>query len=519
MTIGRTLSQPAKIPLNGRDLSVYDVHLVATRRSPVFVPPGCVSAMRRSRALVEKMCDEDRVVYGITTGFGFMKDRRISPDETATLQRNLIMSHAAGVGEPLATPVVRAMMLLRINALVKGFSGVRPEVVELLVGMLNRGVHPVIPSQGSVGASGDLSPLSHLALVVLGLGSAEHCGRVLPGSEALSEAGLEPIELSAKEGLALINGTQAMGAMGCLALEQGRMLAKVADIACATSLEALMGSNAPYQSAVHLLRPHPGQMASARNLTRLTAGSELMASHRDCGMVQDGYSLRCAPQVHGASRDALAFARQTFQIEINSVTDNPLLFPESEEAVSAGHFHGQPLALPLDFLAIAMAELANISERRVERMVNPALSNGLPTFLTANPGLNSGLMVAQYTAASLVSENKVLCHPASVDSIPTSAGQEDHVSMGTTSARKLGQVVENLSQVLTIELLCGAQALDLRPQLGVGRGVAAAWRFIRDVVPHLDADRVLSDDIRRLHERIADGSLVQAVEEAVGPLE
>jgi histidine ammonia-lyase len=323
---------------------------------------------------------------------------------------------------------------------------------------------------------------------------------VLSGADALEAAELAPIALGAKEGLALINGTQAMGAMGCLALEQGKLLAKVADIAAACSLEALMGSNAPFQSAVHMLRPHQGQMTAARNLMRLTADSQLMASH-------------------GASRDALSYARQVFQIEINSVTDNPLIFSDREEAISAGHFHGQPIALPLDFLAIAMAELGSISERRTERMVNPALSNGLPVFLTAKPGLNSGLMVAQYTAASLVSENKVLCHPSSVDSIPTSAGQEDHVSMGTTSARKLGMVVGNVLNILTIELLCAAQGLDLRPDLAPGRGVVAAHRFIRSIVPHLDEDRVLADDIRRLAEKVEDGSLITAVEEAVGPLE
>jgi histidine ammonia-lyase len=512
-------STVARIPVNGRDLSIFDVHLVARKRVPVHVPPSCVNAMRKSRAVVDKMLGEDRVVYGITTGFGFMKDRKIAPQEVAALQRNLIMSHAAGVGPAFATPIVRAMMLLRINALVKGFSGIRPEVVELLTEMLNRGVHPVIPCQGSVGASGDLAPLSHLALVLIGLGKAEYRGMVLGGADALEAAELKPIELAAKEGLALVNGTQAMAAMGCLALEQARNLAKVADIACASTVEALLGSQAPFQSAVHLLRPHVGQMASARNLTRLVAGSELMQSHHDCGQVQDGYSLRCAPQVHGATRDALAYARQVFQIEINSVTDNPLIFADREDAISAGHFHGQPLALPLDFLAIAIAELANISERRVERMVNPALSNGLPTFLTAKPGLNSGLMVAQYTAAALVSENKVHAHPASVDSIPTSAGQEDHVSMGTTAGRKLGTVIENSTHVLAIELMCAAQGLDLRQKLAAGKGVAAAHKFVRSVVPHLDEDRVLADDIRRLRDKIEDGSLVAAVEEAVGPLE
>lgn len=514
-----TDASTAHIPVNGRDLGLFDVYLVARKQVPVEVPASCVTAMKRSRAVVERMLAEDRVVYGITTGFGFMKDRRIAPDEVAILQRNLIVSHAAGVGAPFPTAVVRAMMLLRINALVKGFSGVRPELVDLLVQMLNRGVHPQIPSQGSVGASGDLAPLSHLALVLIGEGHAEYRGTVMPGRQALEAAGLAPIELAAKEGLALVNGTQAMGALGCLALEQARGLAKVADIACAATVEGLLGSQAPFQSAVHMLRPHSGQMASARNLTRLVAGSDLMASHRDCGQVQDGYSLRCAPQVHGATRDTLAHARGVFQIEINSVTDNPLIFSDREEAVSAGHFHGQPLALPLDFMAIALAELANISERRVERLVNPALSNGLPTFLTAKPGLNSGLMVAQYTAAALVSENKVLAHPASVDSIPTSAGQEDHVSMGTIAGRKLHDVLANVTHVLAIELMVAAQAIDLREHLATGRGVAAAHRFIRRHVPHLDEDRVLADDIRIMREKLEDGSLIAAVEEAVGPLE
>lgn len=514
-----TISNPTKIAVNGRDLTIWDVFLVAKRRSPVYVPSSCQQAMRHSRAAVDAMLAEDRVVYGITTGFGFMQDRKISADEVAALQVNLIRSHAAGVGEPLPTSVVRAMMLLRVNALAKGYSGIRPEVVELLVEMLNQGVHPRIPSQGSVGSSGDLAPLSHLALVLIGEGVAEYKGMVLPGGDALAAAGLQPITLGAKEGLALVNGTQAMAAMGCLMLEQARMLAKVADIATASAVEALLGSHAPFQSAVHVLRPHNGQMASARNLTRLLAGSELVHTHRDCGQVQDGYSLRCAPQVHGATRDTIAHARGVFQIEINAVTDNPLIFADRGEAVSAGHFHGQPLALPLDFLAIAVSELANISERRTERMVNPALSNGLPAFLVARPGLNSGYMVAQYTAASLVSENKVYCHPASVDSIPTSAGQEDHVSMGTTAARKLMKVVENATQVLAVELLCAVQALDLRQDLPAGRGVQAIRAYVRGIVPHLDEDRVLADEIRALAERIEDGSLVTAVEEAIGPLE
>lgn len=509
----------APIALNGRDLTIWDVFLVARKRSPVAVPASCHAQMRRSRAAVDAMLVEDRVVYGVNTGFGFMKDRKISPDELGQLQVNLIRSHAAGVGEPLPISVVRAMMLLRINSLVKGFSGVRTDVVDLLVELLNRGVHPVIPSQGSVGASGDLAPLSHLALVLIGEGTAEYKGMILPGGDALEAAGLTPIALGAKEGLALINGTQAMGAMGCLGLERARMLAKVADIAAASSVEALAGSHAPFQSAVHVIRPHNGQMASARNMTRLLADSAIAESHKDCGQVQDGYSLRCVPQVHGATRDTIAHARGVFQIEINAVTDNPLIFADRGEAISAGHFHGQPLALPLDFMTIAVAELANISERRTERMVNPALSNGLPAFLVAKPGLNSGFMVAQYTAAALVSENKVLSHPSSVDSIPTSAGQEDHVSMGTAGARKLGRVLDNAVNVLAIELLCAAQALDLRGPHAPGKGVAALRRFVRAHVPHLDEDRLMAPDIEAIAALIEDGSLVAAVEEAVGPLE
>ncbi|MEB3328183.1 MAG: histidine ammonia-lyase [Candidatus Sericytochromatia bacterium] len=509
----------AVLALNGRDLTVWDVARVARQRARVALAPEAVARVRAAREAVERMLAEGRVVYGITTGFGFMKDRRISPEQVAQLQANLVRSHAAGVGEPLPTSMVRAMMLLRVNALARGFSGVRPEVLDLLVELLNREVHPCIPSQGSVGASGDLAPLSHLALVLMGEGLAEVRGMVLPGADALEVAGLAPLTLQAKEGLALINGTQAMGAMGCLALEATRNLAKVADVAAACTVEALLGSHAPFAAAVHALRPHRGQLASARNLSRLLAGSRLVETHRTCGQVQDGYSLRCVPQVHGATRDTLTHAREVFTTEINAVTDNPLIFAEQGEAVSAGHFHGQPLALPLDFLCIAVAELANISERRTERMVNPALSNGLPAFLVAKPGLNSGLMVAQYTAAALVSENKVLCHPSSVDSIPTSAGQEDHVSMGTAGARKLLRVIAHTTQVLAIELLCAAQALELRGSVPAGGGVEAARQAIRVVVPHLDEDRVLAGDLEALAERVEDGSLVAAVEAVVGPLE
>jgi histidine ammonia-lyase len=514
-----TESDLGVVTINGRELTVYDVYLVAHRGVRVAIAQAALQAVKRARAAVEAMVNHSDAVYGINTGFGFMKNQRIASDELEALQHNLIRSHAAGVGVPFKTPIVRAMMLLRLNALIKGYSGIRPIVITHLTELLNQGVHPLIPSQGSVGASGDLAPLSHMALVLIGEGFAEYRGRVLSGAEALQAVGLEPLRLAAKEGLALVNGTQAMAAMGCLAIEQARSLAKVADIATASAIEALLGSNKPFQSAIHLLRPHTGQMASARNLTRLTTGSQLMATHANCDQIQDGYSLRCAPQIHGASRDTFAYARQIFQVEINSVTDNPLIFSETGVAISAGHFHGQPLALPLDFMAIAVAELGNVSERRTERMVNPALSNGLPAFLVAKPGLHSGLMVAQYTAASLVSENKGLCHPASVDSIPTSAGQEDHVSMGTNAARKLLQVIDNTRRVLAIELICAMQGIEHRTAVPISRGVAAAKSRVRQIVPYLSADRVLSTDIEALSRAIEDGTLIEAVEEAIGPLE
>jgi histidine ammonia-lyase len=514
-----TSSMLAPLALDGAGLTLADVRRVALDYQPVALAPSSREAMARSRAYVERLLAEDRVVYGVTTGFGYFKNRRIPQDAVETLQHNLLRSHAAGVGLALPTDAVRAMLLLRANALAKGFSGIRPAVVDLLVELINRRVHPQIPSQGSVGASGDLAPLSHLALVLIGEGFAEFEGEILPGGEALAAAGLAPIQLSAKEGLALINGTQAMAGIGSLVLERAGHLAKLADVACAMTLDATLGSNRAYLDFFHRVRPHPGQMASARNLGRLTEDSELIASHADCDRVQDAYSLRCAPQVHGASRDALDHATRVFEIELNAATDNPLIFPDEDEVLTGGHFHGQPLALAMDFTAIALAEFANISERRTERLVNAAYSNGLPMFLAEEGGLNSGYMIIQYTAASLVSENKVLAHPSCVDSIPTSAGQEDHVSMGTTSARKARTVLENAEHVLAVELLCAAQGLDFRAPLRPGPGVAAAHAAIRQRVDHLGADRYAREDIDRMVAMIRDGSLLAAVEAAVGPLE
>ncbi|MBO9542406.1 histidine ammonia-lyase [bacterium] len=513
-----TITDQLPLTLDGESLSVEDVVRVARERATVSLDEASMARVEASRAYVDTLIAEDRVVYGITTGFGYFKERKISPEAVEQLQHNLIVSHSAGVGEPLSVETVRAMLLLRANALAKGYSGIRPETLRLLVEMLNRGVHPRIPSQGSVGASGDLSPLSHLALVMIGEGEAEVGGKVLPGAEALASVGLSPIKLGAKEGLALINGTQAMTALGALTLSRAQRLAKLADVACGMTLEATLGSPRAYLPHFHALRPHPGQQASARNMTRLTADSELVASHEGCDQVQDAYSLRCAPQVHGASRDAIDYGAKVVGIELNSATDNPLIFADRDEVLTGGHFHGQPVALAMDFLAIALSELANISERRVERLVNATYSNGLPMFLSEEGGLNSGYMVAQYTAASLVSENKVLAHPSSVDSIPTSAGQEDHVSMGTTAARKAVNVCDNVERVLAIEFLCAAQAHDFR-KIPAGTGSAAAFAAIRKVVPYLAADRVVAKDIEAMVSIMRDGSLLAAVEAACGELE
>ncbi|HEY9784166.1 MAG TPA: histidine ammonia-lyase, partial [Candidatus Obscuribacterales bacterium] len=477
---------------------------------------------------------EERVVYGITTGFGKFKDIFIRPEDSSSLQRNLLLSHAAGVGPRFDDDTVRAIMLLRANALAKGYSGIRPDVVELLLSLLNERIHPVVPQQGSLGASGDLAPLAHLALVLIGAGEASLDGEIMDGETALNKKGLKSITLGAKEGLALINGTQVMSAVGTLTLLEAEHLAKIADIVGAMALEAQLGSEKPFAEVIHEIRPHKGQAQSAKNLRNILRDSELMESHADCPLVQDAYSLRCMPQVHGASRQAFHHVRQVLETEINSATDNPLVF--DGYALSGGNFHGQPLALALDYLGIAIAELANISERRTERLVNPALSNGLPAFLTHQGGLHSGFMIAQYTAAALVSENKVLAHPASVDSIPTNANQEDHVSMGMISARKARTILENTRKALAIELLAASQGLDFRtgnwgkplrhetcppdkPQLMPGKGVDAAYRFVRKHIDHMDQDREIHRDFQIAEKLIASGELLKAVEAEVGALE
>lgn len=503
--------------LVGRPLSIADVVAVARHGTPVALCSDARARMATSRAFIERIVAEGRVVYGVTTGFGKLANVRIAPEDVQQLQRNLIVSHAMGVGEPLSTEVVRAMLLLRAQSLAQGFSGIRLVVVELLLELLNRGVHPVIPSQGSVGASGDLAPLAHMALTLIGEGEAEYQGVRRPAAEALAAAGLSAVTLQAKEGLALINGTQAMTAIGALTVHDGQQLATACDIAAAMSLEALKGSRAPFDLRVTTVRPHPGAAETAANVLAISANSPVHASHADCDKIQDAYSLRCIPQVHGASRDGLRHAAEVVTREVNAVTDNPLVFAEDDLVISAGNFHGQPVALVMDYAKIAIAELANIAERRVEHMLDPAVS-GLPAFLARQGGLHSGLMISQYTAASLVSENKVLAHPASVDSIPTSANQEDHVSMGTTAARQCAMILENSRWVIAVELLNATQALDFHAPLLPGPGVAAAVSLIRSVVPPLDADRIMTGDLAAVRTLITSGKLRAAVEEAVGEL-
>ncbi len=509
------MQRSPSVTLDGRTLCTADITRVARAACPVVLSPDAITRIKTCRALIERIITSQRPVYGVTTGVGELRNVTVSPEEVIRLQQNIVRSHAAGVGDPLPEEVVRATMLLRANTLACGYSGVRPELVMLLVDMLNAGVHPLIPAQGSVGASGDLAPLAHLALAMTGEGVAVHHGERLGSADALRRAGLRPLQLAAKEGLALINGTQVMTALAVLALVDAEHLAIVADIAAAMSLEALAGTDAALDPVLHDLRPYPGQRASAANLRALVAGSETIARSR-ASNVQDAYSLRCAPQVHGTTRDALGHVRRVLEIEAMAVTDNPVCVPDRELVITGGNFHGQPVALAADLLAIAVATLANISERRVERLVNPHLS-GLPAFLTARSGLESGYMLAQYTAAALVSENKVLAHPASVDSIPTSANQEDHVSMGTIAARKAREVVRNAQTVLGAELVCAAQALELRGGR-YGRGTEAAHRAVRERIPPLQQDRCVADDLGAGEAVVRGTILVRAVEAAVGPL-
>ncbi|HEY3070678.1 MAG TPA: histidine ammonia-lyase [Gaiellaceae bacterium] len=508
------------VSLNGDDLTVDDVWAVAVEGVHATLSDAGRDKMRAARELVERAASgaAGEHTYGINTGFGRFVEKTIPPELSQELQLRLLRSHACGVGEPYPDEVVRAAMVLRANTLAKGYSGARVETVELLLECLNRGVLPFVPSRGSVGASGDLAPLAHLALPLVGEGWAIVDGERIPGADALAQVGLEPVSLQAKEGLSLVNGTQFMGAVGALALVRARRVSKTADIACALSLEALQGSRVSFQPEIHALRPLRGQRESAANVVQLLGGSAIIEAHRWCDKVQDAYSLRCAAQVHGASRDLLHYAEETIAVELNSATDNPLVFVEQGELVSNGNFHGQPVAFALDAAAIALAEFASISERRVERLVNPSLSDGLPAFLTRDGGLNSGFMIPQYVAAALVSENKVLCHPASVDSIPTSAGQEDHVPMGNASALKCWTVLGNVERALAIELLAASQGVEFLAPLEPGAGARAAHDFIRTISPSVHEDRPLAPDIERVAEAIRSGELVEAVEREAGEL-
>ncbi len=505
---------PAYLLGGDEPLTLEVIAQVARDNRRVEISDRARARMDAAREVVDRIQrggDQAPAVYGINTGFGFLADVRISAEAIRDLQRNLIRSHAAGVGPSLPTPVVRAMLLLRAQVLALGHSGVRGAVCELLVAMLNSGVHPLVPAKGSVGASGDLAPLAHLALVVMGEGEAEFEGKILPGAQALEAAGLKPLTFEAKEGISLVNGTQCMTAIGALALVDAEDAARLADVIGALSLEALQGTPRAFDARIMAVRPHPGQAASARNLTRLLDGSGIVESHKNCGKVQDPYSLRCMPQVHGATRDALAYARAVLEREAQSATDNPLVFSETGELISGGNFHGQPVALALDFAGIAAAELANIAERRIEQLVNPHLSSGLPAFLSEASGLNSGYMMAQVSAAALVSENKILAHPASVDSIPSSAGREDHVSMGVHAADKLARIVDNVRNVLAIELLCAAQGVDLRAPHRPGAALDDAHRTARARVPHLKEDRPVYRDVAALRALLDEGAVTAAV--------
>jgi histidine ammonia-lyase len=512
------MARTTAVRLTGEDLTPDDVWHVAVEAGTAELDDSARVKIAAARAVVENALRQDEPTYGVTTGFGRFVSARIPGELAEELQLRLLRSHACGVGEPYPREIVRAAMLMRANALAKGYSGTRAEVAELLLECLAQDVIPEVPSRGSVGASGDLAPLAHLALPLVGEGQARVDGELLSGGDALARAGLEPIKLEAKEGLSLVNGTQFMGAFAALGLVRARRLARVADVACALSVDALQASRNSFLPRIHELRPLAGQAASAANILALLEGSAIIEAHRWCDRVQDAYSLRCAAQVHGAARDLLDYVEQTASVELNAATDNPLVFPEDGTVLSNGNFHGQPVAFALDALAMAVSELASISERRTERLVNPALSDGLPPFLAHDGGLNSGFMIPQYVAASLVSENKSLCHPASVDSIPTSAGQEDHVSMGNASGLKAWQVLANAERVVAIELLAGAQAVEFHAPLEAGIGPRAAREFVRSISPRLRDDRPLADDIEAVAAAIRDGSVLAAVEADAGEL-
>jgi len=501
------------IELDGNSLNLEDIAKVAQRKAEVKLSSESIAKVEKCRQFVDKIIAEGRIVYGLTTGFGKFSTVTIPAENIEELQENLIRSHATNIGKAYSTAITRAIMLLRINVLAKGHSGIRLHTLNTLIKMLNSGVHPIIPMRGSVGASGDLSPLSHLSLVLIGEGEAEYCGEQISGAEAMRRAGIAPVKLGAKEGLALNNGTQVMAAIGVLSLLECEDLCKTADLTASMSIDALKGTPRAFDPLIHKLRPHPGQINSAANIASLLSDSPLRESHRNCGNIQDAYSLRCTPQVHGAVRDAIAYVRSVLVVEINSATDNPLIFADEEAVISGGNFHGESLAIALDTLGMAVSELASISERRMEQMLNPSLNRGLSPFLAERPGIDSGFMIAQLTAASLVSENKILSHPACVDSIPTSANQEDHVSMGSVSAIKLLQIVENVRSVIGIELLIAATALDQR-EYPSSKAIESAKSLLRQEVDKLGKDRILHQDMNHSIGLVESGKLLKLVSQA-----
>jgi histidine ammonia-lyase len=505
-----------KVLIDGNSLTLKEFINVVRNDYKVELTKEAMERVKKSRCIVDKFVEEEKVVYGITTGFGKFSDVSITKEETKKLQKNLIISHSCGVGNPLEEEIVRGVMLLRANALAKGYSGIRLSTLNTLLDMLNKKVHPLIPEKGSLGASGDLAPLSHMVLVMLGKGKAYFKGEVLSGKEAMNRAEIPIIELTSKEGLALINGTQVMTSIGALAVYDSINLIKIADIIAALTFEALNGIVDAYDEKVHKVRAHQGQIDVAKNLLNLLRNSQ-MTTRQGKIRVQDAYTLRCIPQIHGGSKDALKYVEEKVSIEINSATDNPLIFQETGEVISGGNFHGQPMALSFDFLGIALSEIANVSERRLERLVNPVLS-GLPAFLAKNGGLNSGFMIVQYSAASLVSENKVLAHPASVDSIPSSANQEDHVSMGTIAARKAREILENTRKVLAMELLAACQGIDLRGKKKLGKGTEIAYSVVREHLPTIEEDVVMYEKINTCEELIQSNTILKEVERGIGKL-
>ena len=506
--------------INGRDLTVEEVIRVCRGYEKVEIAPEAKEAVIKARNYIEKKLEEGAVIYGLTTGFGKFANVVISREEAEQLQKNLIISHTCAMGEPYETKYVRAAMLLRCNALSRGNSGIRLETVQTMIDMLNAGIHPVIPEKGSLGASGDLAPLSHIALALIGIGEVEYKGETVPAAEAMAKEEITPVVLAAKEGLALNNGTQMMTAVGVNVLWDAMHLMKTADIATAMTAEALHGITKAYDHKVHDLRGHQGQKDTAENLRTMLAGSK-NAFEVQPSKVQDPYSLRCIPQIHGASRDAIQYVYEAVSRELNAVTDNPIVFPDEDEVISGGNFHGQPMALAFDFLKMAISEFADVSERRAERLINPQLSEGLPAFLTKYGGVCSGFMIAQYAAASMVSENKIYAHPACVDSIPSSGNQEDHVSMGTTSARTAAMVLDNAQKVISIELAAAAQGIWLRQEIGesdisnLAPATRAAYDYIRTVSEPVDEDILMHDELKKFDEMVKDFSILEAVEKVV----